>query len=296
MPKQPRAAALASTLLWCLGTATAGYAHTLFIKPESFYLSPAQPALIPLFNGTFELSESKVVTRRMTGVSIVTPSGERRAPQDTDWQHDGDTTILSTRFDKPGNYVIGVGTKPAKAHISADNFNAYLSYEGLADDAEERERLNETSLDAAERYAKFAKALIQVGSGQTANYDAVLGYPVEIVPLVNPYSLGEGSKFRAQILKDGNPLANELVFATHEGFYELNAQERYEELITTRSDENGVVELELAARGRWYIRFIHLVRQGDSEYWYSKLLVWLGVEAQRIPYESQWATLTFEVR
>ncbi len=296
MPKKPRPAALASALLLCLGTGTAGYAHTLFIKPETFYVPVAQPTLIPLFNGTFELSENKIVTGRMTGVTIVIPSSERRTPQDTDWQHDGDTTILSAQFDEPGNYVIGVGTRPTKTHISADNFNAYLSYEGLADDAAERERLKETSVDAAERYAKFAKALIQVGNEQTSNYDAVLGYPVEIVPLVNPYSLQKGSKFRAQILKDGNPLANELVFATHEGFYELNAQGRYEELVTTRSDENGVIELELAARGRWYLRFIHLARLGDSEFWYSKLLVWLGVEPQRIPYESRWATLTFEVR
>ena len=296
MPKHARAAGLVAALIWCLGAATGGYAHTLFIKPDSFYLSPTQPVLLPLFNGTFVLSENKVVTRRMTGVTVVTPSGERQSPQDTDWQHDGDTTILNARFDEPGNYVIGVGTKPTKAHITAENFNEYLSYEGLADDAEERERLNETSVGAAERYAKFAKAIVQVGSGQSENYGAILGYPVEIVPLVNPYSLGKGSLFRAQVLKGGEPLANELVFATHEGSYELNDQGRYEELATARSDENGIIELNLAATGRWYIRLIHLTRQGDSEYWYSKLLVWLGVEEQRIPYESLWATLTFEVR
>ena len=65
---------------------------------------------------------------------------------------------------------------------------------------------------------------------------------------------------------------------------------------TCVAPDGTVIELELAARGRWYLRFIHLARLGDSEFWYSKLLVWLGVEPQRIPYESRWATLTFEIR
>ena len=271
-------------------------AHTLFIKPASFYFSPSQSETIPLFNGTFVQSENTVSTSRMAGAAIVTPDGARLVPQDSSWRHDGNTTVLDAQFDEPGNYVIGVGTKPRKIHITAEDFNYYLIYEGLSDDAEQRRKLQERGVKAAERYTKFAKAIVQVGHKQTKNYAAVLGHRAEIVPLSNPYAIKSGQRFRARILKDGAPLANELVFATHEGFYGLNAEGRYEEIATMRSDEDGIIELDLAAPGRWYIRLIHLTRLGDAEYWYSNLLIWLGLEERRIPYESLWATLTFEVR
>ena len=283
--------------LWALLlTATTGAAHTLFIKPQSFFFASGQPVAIPLFNGTFVLSENKVITSRMTGVAIVTPDGEQLVPLDTDWGHDGDTTVLSTRLDAPGTYLIGVGTRPTMAHITAADFNEYLLYEGLTDDAEERNSLQEDDVGAAERYAKFAKAIVQVDGKQTQNYSTVLGHPIEIVPLVNPYNVGKGGRFRARILKGGQPLANELVFATHEGVYELNAEGRYEELVTMRSDQDGIVEFELTETGRWYVRLIYLTRTGDSEFWYSNLLVWLGLQERRIPYDSLWATLTFEVQ
>lgn len=292
MLRSTRVAACLMLLLMATGVS----AHTLFIKPASFYLSPSQAEAISLFNGTFVKSENKVIPSRMTGVAIVTPDGARLVPQDSNWRHDGNTMVLDTQFDEPGNYVIGVGTKPRKMHITADDFNHYLIYEGLADDAVQRRQLQEGGVGAAERYAKFAKAIVQVGDKQTDSYAEVLGHRVEIVPLVNPYAIKRGQRFRARILKDDKPLANELVFATHEGFYELNSEGRYEEIATLRSDENGIIVLDLAAPGRWYIRFIHLTRLGDAEYWYSNLLIWLGVEEPRIPYESLWATLTFEVR
>jgi uncharacterized GH25 family protein len=271
-------------------------AHTLFIKPDAFYLPQSQTEAIPLLNGTFFQSQNKVNTSRMTGAAIVTPSGARLVLQESRWRYNGNTTMLDTQFDEPGNYVIGVGTKVRKINVTAETFNKYLINEGLADDAEQRQRLQEQDVRASERYAKFAKAIVQVGDKQTENYAEVLGHRVEIVPLVNPYAIKSGQRFRARILKDGKPLANELVFASHEGFREKNAEGRYKELATLRSDENGIIEWDLTAPGRWYIRFIHLTRLGDAEYWYSNLLIWLGVEERRIPYESLWATLTFEVR
>ena len=282
-----------SVLLLIIATGVS--AHTLFLKPTSFFLPQSRSVTLPLFNGTFVESKAKVKTGYMTGAVIVTPVGARLFPQDSDWHYDGNTTMLDTQFDEPGNYVIGVGSKGSKINLTAEKFNHYLMDEGLADDAEQRRQLQEEGVEVVERYARFAKAIVQVGNKQTESYAEVLGHPVEIVPLVNPYSIKRGQRFRARVLKNGEPLTNELVFASHEGFYELNAEGRHEE-ITLRSNESGIIELDLTAPGRWYIRFIHLTRLGDVEYWYSNLLIWLGLEERRIPYESRWGTLTFEVR
>jgi uncharacterized GH25 family protein len=271
-------------------------AHTLFVNPESFYFPVAKDVMVPLINGTFLNNENKVSVRRMTASGVIQPDGTRSEIDSTMWSHHGDVTMLETSFARPGNYVLGVGTKPMIARMSPEDFNFYLEYEGLHDDEEERLRLNEGDVAASERYSKFSKAIVQAGDATSDNFGAVLGHRVEIVPLRNPYELTVGDTLRVRLLKDGQPLPGELVYASHEGYYRLSDSGIVEELQKLRSDREGEVEFQISAPGRWYIRFIDLTRTGDQEHWYSNLLVALGVEEQRIPYESLWATLTFEIR
>ena len=270
--------------------------HTLFIKPDTFYFERDKDVVVSMLNGTFEVSEAKVITRRVSDVSVIGPDGSNTDVPDEQWSHDGNVTNLSMNFSQHGNYVIGVGTRPAIIRMAPDKFNFYLRYEGLADDAAERNDLGEDGIGAAERYTKFAKAIIQVGDKQSDNYGTVLGYPLEIVPLVNPYTLSSGDVFRARILKDNKPLTGALVYATHEAHYDLSDEGIYDELVGLRSDDQGEVEFVLEDAGRWYVRLIDIERTGDEEHWYSGILVFLGAEEPRIPYESLWATLTFEIR
>ena len=287
-------AGLAAILILAFLAMQAG-AHTLFFKPATFFVAQGQEVVIPLLNGTFETSANRIKTNRMESVTIVAPAGDELDVDSSQWSYNDTISNLTATFDLAGNYVIGIATRPSIIRIAADNFNFYLRYEGLDDDVEERNERGETTIGTAERYAKFSKTILQVGEDQSDNYGAVLDYPVEIVPLQNPYALGKGDVFRARILKDGQPLANELVYATHEGHYEISDEGIFEELVRVRSDDNGEVEFILAEEGRWYIRFIHLTRMGDEEHWYSSLLIYLGADEPRIPYESLWATLTFEV-
>ena len=97
-------------------------------------------------------------------------------------------------------------------------------------------------------------------------------------------------------MKNGEPLIGEHVYATHESHYPQDADGIFDEVVKTRSDGDGLIEFEITAAGRWYVRFITLERSGEPEYWYSGLLVMLGAEEERVVYESKWATLTFEVR
>jgi uncharacterized GH25 family protein len=270
--------------------------HTLFIKADSFFVEPGRDVAIPVINGTFETAEARIQPGRMQDARIVGPDGKESAIDDGQWSFSGRVTKLAASFEQPGNHVIGIATRAAIARITPENFNFYLRYEGLDDEDKERQALEETDIAAAERYQKYAKAIIQVGTETTDNFDAVFGYPVEIVPLVNPYELTRGDTFRARILRDGEPLANELIYATHEGHYDMSPEGIFDELVKVRSDENGEIEFALEEAGRWYVRFIDLERTGDQEHWYSGMLVAVGAEEPRIPYRSDWATLTFEIR
>jgi len=271
-------------------------AHTLFIKLETFFLQPNETARIPLINGTFTQSANRVTTSMMRSVSIVGPGGGETRPDEAQWGYGGKVSYLKADIGEPGNYVVGIETKPRKVLLDPDVFNFYLRYEGLADNEEERVALGETEIAVTERYVKYTKAILQVGEIQTENYARAFGYGVEIIPLVNPYALDVGDTFRARVLMNGEPLTGEHIYATHEGHYPQDEDGIFDEAVKTRSGDDGVIEFELTDPGRWYVRFIHLRRSDEPEYWYSSLLVTLGIEDQRIFYESQWATLTFEIR
>jgi uncharacterized GH25 family protein len=271
-------------------------AHTLFIKPDTFYFEPDQEVVVSVLNGTFGVSEANVKIERTRDVSIIAPDASNIDVTEEQWSNNGKITNLSTSFGQTGNYVIGIGTLPAMIRMTPEKFSSYLHNEGLDDDVAERKDLGEEGLGAAERYAKFAKSIVQVGDEQSENYGTILGYPVEIVPLVNPYSLSSGDTFRARILKDGQPLAGALIYAGYEAHNGISAEDTSEELVRVRSDDQGEIEFVLADVGPWYVRFIDIERTGDKEHWYSGILVSLGAEEPRIPYESRWATLTFEIR
>jgi len=285
-------AVLSAVCLIAFGSAEA---HTLYIKPDSPVHQPNQIGVLKLVNGTFWKNEATIEHHRISRVTIVNPNGEAIEPDESHLVQEGDISKLELTYSQPGIYVVGVALKPRQIRVAAEDFNYYLKYEGLLDDANERRNLKEGEVAAAERYTKFAKSIVWVDKAGTGDFSRVLGHRVEVIPLVNPGELRAGSIFRAQILKDGLPLTGELVYANTERMSETTEDGIFKELIAVRSDSDGVIEFQISEAGSWYVRFIHLSRLGDSAYWYSDLLVWLGLDDPAIPYESLWATLTFEV-
>ena len=116
--------------------------------------------------------------------------------------------------------------------------------------------------------------MFQVGARRTNDFGVTLGYAAEIVPLDNPYALGSTRVLRARCLVDGKPLTNQTVLWGGEKGGQSFTQR------TTRTDSAGMATVTLDQPGRWYVKFISMVR---------------GAEAG-LDYESKWATLTFEIR
>jgi uncharacterized GH25 family protein len=102
---------------------------------------------------------------------------------------------------------------------------------------------------------------------------------IALVPLKNPYALSVGDAFEVLFLKEGRPVANQLVYASYEGYHRHDAEGGHVEGVETRTDEAGVARFELVHAGRWYVRLIHMV-EADEE----------------VNYDSNWTTLTFEIR
>jgi uncharacterized GH25 family protein len=249
------------------------FAHDLFLKTDSFFLQPNSKFTVKIMNGTYLASEGAVSYARVNDVSVVS-AGKRAHPQEADFTKDETTAFMNLKTGAAGTYVIGLSMKTREIALKATEFNEYLKEDGLPDTLEERRKTGELEKDAKERYAKHVKAILQIGKKQTDDYKIVLGYPVELVPQQNPYKLKKGDTIEVLCLKDGKPLAGQVVLAGREEAGKLIA------VPELRSDQNGIVKLRLDGTGKWYVKFINMVKIDDPNF----------------NYESKWTTLTFELR
>ncbi len=251
-------------------------AHDLFIKLESYFLTPHTSVSVPILNGSFVSSENAIMRDRVVDISLVSAAGRTRIDT-TAWTGDtshSDTTYLAIETGDPGTYVVGASTKPRDFGLAAADFNEYLEHDGIPDILEARRRDGELGRDVSERYAKHVKALLQVGDVKDEAYRARLGYPAEIVPLANPYRLAAGDEYSFLCLVDGQPVENQLVILGGEQGGSLVDEVR------KRTDYRGVVTFVIGSAGRWYIEFINMAPFAGAD----------------VDYESKWATLAFEVR
>ena len=250
--------------------ASVALAHDLFLKLDTYFVEPHTRVRIPVLNGTFTKSENFIARDRLADISVVSPRGRTKLVPAAAWSPGPDSTsLLSVELGDAGTYVAGASTRPRELALTAEQFNAYLEEDGLPDVLEARRAGNELGKGARERYSKHVKAVFQVGAAPSAGFDVVLGYPAEIIPLENPYASGRGASLRVRCLVDGRPVANQVVL------WGGPSAER-----TTRTDADGVAQVSLDAAGKWYVKFVNMVRANRP-----------GLD-----YESKWATLTFEIR
>ncbi|MDQ3243867.1 MAG: DUF4198 domain-containing protein [Gemmatimonadota bacterium] len=249
-------------------------AHDLFLRLDSFFLTPGSTARIRVLNGTFSKSENSITRDRIRNLSIVGSAGVVQADTSM-WASTGDTSIFRLKLDSAGTYVIGASLLPREITLKAAEFNQYLSDDGIPDVLAARRKSGQLGTDATERYSKHVKALIQVGSARTA-IDKALGYPAELVPLDNPYSAQSGGWLRVRADVDGSPVGNQLLVTGGRTPRGGRFTER-----RMRTDANGVARIRIAEKGQWYVKFIHMVPVTGQD---------------SLDYESKWATLTFQVR
>lgn len=186
--------------------------HVMYLKLDTYFLKPHTPATIKLFNGTFEKSENVIDRNRMLDVSLV-GNGNRTRVEDTQWTEKDSITLLNFQTGEEGTWVAGISTAPRSIEMDAKAFNTYLEHEGILDMLAWRQKNNALDSSATEKYAKHVKTIFQVGDKRSDDWKTVLGYPIEFIPLDNPYDLNTGDSLKFKLLFKGKPLANQLVYA-----------------------------------------------------------------------------------
>lgn len=169
-----------------------------------------------------------------------------------------------------GVILVGYRSNPSPIWLPGQRFEDYLRLEGLERILELRAQRGETGKPGRERFSRFAKSLLYSGPvSSRARVDRPFGFPLEIIPLVNPY-ISRTASLPLQLLYQSKPLAGALVVAMCD-----DPALR----MTARSDAKGRVTFKLPRGGVWLVKAVHMIPSPP------------GVNAE---WDSLWASLTFE--
>ena len=131
----------------------------------------------------------------------------------------------------------------------------------------------------------------------TNDWQTALGYPIEFIPLSNPYDLHPGHTLQIKLVWQGEPLADQLVYIhseseshdhdhDHETVHDHDQEHtagsedhQHHSGTQVRTDSSGHLSMNLTSMGKWYLRTIKLAHSDEPG----------------LTHESHWATLTFEV-
>ncbi|UWX55928.1 DUF4198 domain-containing protein [Maribacter litopenaei] len=266
---------IASRFLFLLAVVVLFSSHELFLKTDSHFLEPNTSGLLYLFNGTFDSSENEITRDRIVNAKILGPGYEFK-PSENDYYGEENITYLKYSTGESGTYVAGISTLPRVLEMNAEDFNEYLEHEGLDNTIAERRASGIINKGAKERYSKHVKALLQVGENTSIDFMKPLGYPIEFVPLNNPFEITLGDRIAFKLLRDGKPLANHTVHYSTS----VPGQDAHDGENSVKSNALGLVSIQPTSTGKWYVATIHMEnKEGDV-----------------VDYESNWATLTFEIK
>jgi len=192
---------------------------------------------------------------------------------------DGSDPAGLIRIATPGTYVLGYRSGNTPVVLAGPKFEVYLREKGLDNPVEARRAAGNTETDGRERFSRCAKAIIEVrdagGAGvqTTSGFDHNFGFPFEIIPSENPYSLHAGNEMTFVMFADGKPIAGVLVTAANKC--------DPKSVLSARSGEDGRVKFKLEKPGMWLINSVRMLPVKEP-----------GVECD---WQSLWASLTFDL-
>lgn len=252
--------------------AFAGYinAHDLYLNPASFFLN--EPGALQLemrleetgFPGDpVAWKGAKTVQFKMIG-----PNGNHNLnnPQESN---------PSIMIEGNGTYQIGWHSNVTYISIEPAVFDQYITLEGYK--AAITARKNKPLARGREKYSRYLKAFVQVGSDNTGDFKTPMGFAIEIIPGSNPAFLKVGDELEVQLFYAGKPLSRKRIMATYENYSEK--PEDYAQ--TAETDRKGKARFKITNPGIWIIRANHMIRvEGDP----------------KADWESFWSNMTFRVK
>ncbi len=158
------------------------FAHDLWMVPGKYRLDTGETTRVFINDGdVFPESLTLLGQQRITEVNFRGPDGEKTV---TDFRVDGKSLTFDIASKVAGTYVLALGTHPRRVRMKADDFRDYLTEEKLDEITKMIEDRKETEQAAVERYAKWAKTVVDVGAPDEAkdgddSWEEPMGQPFE---------------------------------------------------------------------------------------------------------------------
>lgn len=249
------------------------FAHDTWLVPTAFFVMPGTPVKVALNTSEdFPTSEAAAAPDRIAQFETVSASG--RTPV-TGYRVEG-TSLVADVIPGPGITLVAAVTHPRLIVLKPDEFNIYITEEGLGTVVTTRRARGQSNKEGRERYSKIAKlALCAAGAGEASHFRQPLGLRVEIIPLSNPCELIVGGTLEVQVLFDRRPLPNVWLGAGTQGTH----GHHYPVKVRTNAEGRATVSFERP--GPWFVRVLHMLP---------------SVEFPDADWQSWFSTLTFAVR
>ena len=266
--------------------AVAASAHDFWLVPDAFAIAEGSALVVRgQTSSRFPDSESAVALDRVADARLLSASADERI---TELAHAGNSLVLRHRPTARGQQIVAVALHPRSVRESAASFRRYLELEGAPDALArvDREGLLRGRDSVTRRYAKYAKAVVEVGRRGPRAFSRLARHPLELVPLDDPTGLRAGDTLLVRVLYRGLPLGSARAHASYvthpEGPGRSAVSDRRAAAdIHLAADRAGVIRMRVNAPGLWNIRMIHVTRAdaGSGADW-----------------DTHWATMVFRVR
>jgi uncharacterized GH25 family protein len=179
---------------------------------------------------------------------------------------------LSYKFLKEGTHLLTLQSNPAFIELESEKFNAYLKEDGLDNITELRTKNNTMDTPAKEFYQRFVKLLVQSGDKTDETYRKRANFPLEIVPLNNPYAMQSGDYLECRILFENKPSAHQLVKLWSHVGNRVFLQNVY-------TEDDGTIKFPISSKGPWMVSTVKMIPS----------------KKEGADYQSMWASLVFGI-
>jgi uncharacterized GH25 family protein len=233
--------------------------NVIWMKADKFSVAPGDKVVVQVttgrdFDGTpVDVKKDQFVKAEHHTVN----SAVSVLPQLTNGLKDHLTETLTTE----GTHAIILRTNPVVTEIDAETFNAYLKEYSVDEVVDLRTKKNATDKSAKVSASWYSSLILQAGAKRDDTYKKDGSYPLEIVPLSNPYDLKKGDVLRVKILWNDKPL-----FGARVKVWVRTNNTTITQPIYTQPD--GVIEAPVSGKGIWTITVVKLIpsRNPDADW------------------------------
>jgi uncharacterized GH25 family protein len=170
-----------------------------------------------------------------------------------------------------GTHLLALESNAAFIELGGVKFNEYLEEDGLDNVLAARKKASDTTR-AREFYTRYAKLLIQAGTATDNTFQKRVGFPIEIMPRQNPYSLKSGDYLDCTIIYNNQPLPHQKVKV-----WSFIGNRIFLQNLFTEKD--GTLRFPLSNKGPWMVSTVVMEKSTRPE----------------ADYQSRWASLVFGI-